>query len=293
MIRRLLVTAIASGTLLGVVGCHHHKCCSNSPGGQLLPPAPGGPGTIPPTSLPTSPIPSVGPSGPAQPEFLQPRPGNYGPPPANGRPQPEILLPDPLPGGPSSRSAYPAPPGGPPFLGAPVTPKPLAEPPLASKPPVTAPKPAAAPTAGLPGYTRIQQGVATGRKPTLDGFDSLKAAGFRSVAYLHPAGADVSPARDLAEQRGFTFVAIETTPETLAEAFRKVGQLVTDRATQPVYVFDDDGLRAGAVWYLHFRTADSQAADTARIRANGIGLTDQTDEGRAFWVAIQQFLANR
>lgn len=308
MIRRLLVAAVASGTLLGAVGCRHHKCCTKSPCGPsptYLPPAPGGPGTIPPTSLPTTPapIPAVGPSAAPQPEFLQPRPGNYGPPPGaiptpvpnGGRPQPEVLLPDPLPGGASSRSTYPGPGIGP-VLGEPTTPKTSPEPPFAAKTPAAAPSPmpkAAAPTGGLSGFTRIQDGVATGRKPTLDGFDSLKSAGFRTLAYLHPAGADVSAVRDVAQQRGFTFVAVETTPETLPDAVRRVGQLVADRGGQPVYVFDDDGVRTGAVWYAHFRTVDAQPADTARIRAAGIGLTDQTDEGKAFWVAIQQYLATR
>lgn len=303
MIRRLLCTAVACGTIFGAAGCRHNKCCSKSPctsGQQFLPPPPGAaPSTIPPTALPTMPnagtLPPVGVAPAPQPEFLQPRPGNYGPPPvpapapapAPAKPQPEILLPDPLPGGPSSRSAYPQPPGNPPFLSSPAAPKPVGEPPLAAKPaPVVPP----APTFGLPAYTRIREGVATGRKPALDGFDSLKSSGYRTVAYLHPAGADLGATRDLAEARGFRFVGIETTPETLPEAAKHVNQLVADRDGQPVYVFDDDGLRTGAVWYLHFRTVDAQPSDTARIRASAIGLNDSSDEGRAFWVAIQRLL---
>jgi len=149
------------------------------------------------------------------------------------------------------------------------------------------------PIAGLPGLMKVKDGVATGRKPTLDGFDSLKQGGYRTVAYLHPSGADVSAAQDLAEKRGFAFVAIETTPENLPEALRRVNQLVADRSAHPVYVYDDDGLRTGAVWYLHFRTVDALNDDAARVRARSLGLTDQTEEGKAFWVAIQQFLANR
>ena len=61
-----------------------------------------------------------------------------------------------------------------------------------------------------------------------------------------------------------------------------------DRSAQPVYVFDDDGLRAGALWYVRFRTADQMSPEVAKIRAGGLGLTDQSDEARAYWVAIQQ-----
>src|SRR5262245_15059825 len=271
MIRRLLFAALASVPLVGLVGCHH-KCCS---GGMdrpqpYLPPPPGGPfigppgasSTIPPTSLPTTPstVPSVTPGGPGlpPPELTVPR--NYGPAPApgNGRPAPEVLLPDPLPpGGPSSRSLYPAPnPGTPPFLGPPVK---------STTPPPAANVARTTPTTGLPGFTKVKDGVATGRKPTLDGFDSLKQGRYRTVAYLYPSGADVSAARDLAEKRGFAFVAIETTPENLPDALRRLNQLVADRAAQPVYVSDDDGLRAGALWYLHFRTVDALNDDAARI----------------------------
>jgi hypothetical protein len=308
MIRRLLLAAIATGPLLALAGCHH--CCSSGPSRPpqpYLPPPPGGPfigspggpspNTIPPTTLPTTPG-GMPPAGGGLPPPSLDVPRNFGPSPApnNGRPPQELLLPDQLPGGPSSRSGYPDPNAGPAFLGPPtnpprapvVTPNPTVQ-------PVPNPMPKAPPaaTAGLPGFTRITDGVATGRKPGLDGFDSLRQGGFRTLAYLHPAGADTSAVRDLAEKRGFAFVAIETTPENLPGAFRRVEQLATDRAARPVYVCDDDGLRTGAVWYLHFRTTEGQNADAARIRARSIGLTDQTDEGKAFWVAIQQFLANR
>src|SRR5262245_33551214 len=115
MIRRLLVTAAASGVLFGAVGCHH-KCCSNSPfnprpfhpnppsGSVIGPPIRGGT-NIPPADVPVTPsapfaplAPSVGPSGgvvapapapsgglpPPDPLFGTPREGNFrpAPPPA-------------------------------------------------------------------------------------------------------------------------------------------------------------------------------------------------------------------
>src|SRR5262249_40092827 len=151
----------------------------------------------------------------------------------------EILFPDPLPGGGSSRSSFPGDPGyG--VLGGPVKPQ-TAEPPVAAK----------STTAGLPGFVRVKEGVASGRKPTLDGVDALKQAGYRTVIYLHPAGADVSAAREVATKRGLAFVPIETTPEKLATVLEAFNATVADKAVRPAYVFDDDGVRAGAVWYLH------------------------------------------
>src|SRR5439155_9774397 len=119
------------------------------------------------------------------------------------------------------------------------------------------------------------------------GFDALKKAGYRTAIYLHPASADVSAVRSLAESRGLNFVAVETTPEKLADAFHQVTTQTADKAARPAYVFDDDGARTGAVWYLHFRTVELESAEVAKIRARAIGLAD----GSEFWPAIRQIMA--
>src|SRR5262245_58691141 len=177
MIRKLLLATVAAGLMVGVIGCHH-KCHHHKD--QCCPPATATPGRspilLPPAGVPTTPgapVPSV-----------QPGPSGYIPPPALMEPPapksgPEVLFPDPLPGGPSSRTS----PG---FLGPPT--KATAEPPKAGAPNGT----------GLPGYMKVKDGLYAGRKPTLDGFDSLRSAGFRTVIYLHASGADVSAVKDMA-----------------------------------------------------------------------------------------------
>ncbi len=62
---------------------------------------------------------------------------------------------------------------------------------------------------------------------------------------------------------------------------------------RPAYVFDDDGVRAGALWYLHFRSAESLTDDIAHVRARPLGYTEQGTEARAFAVAIQRYLELR
>lgn len=153
--------------------------------------------------------------------------------------------------------------------------------------------PASSPVNGLPGFTRVKDGVATGRKPALDGFDSLKRQGYRKLVYLHAAGADTSALRDVTEKRGLVFVGVVTTPESLPTALESLNAAVANRSAGSVYVADDTGLRTGAVWYLHFRTVDLLSHEVARIRARVIGLTEEGDEAKAFWVAIQQYLATR
>lgn len=275
MIRRSIVAAALFGLAI-TAGCkhkcgHHHfhhrdakPCC---PPGSA--PAVGNPYLLPPAGVPTTPAPGPA-SGipPVGPMDLR----NYPPPPRT-----EVLLPDPVPGTGSSRRASPG------FLGSPVNP--TAEPQIA-------PRGSDAPS-GISGYTRVKEGLVTGRKPSLDGFDVLKQAGIRTVLYLHPAGADLSPVREIADKRGMAFVAIETTPEKLSTAIEQFNATVADSARQPIYVFDDDGVRTGIVWYLHFRTADSLNDDAARVRARPLGLSDEGDEARAFAVAAQRYLENR
>jgi len=140
---------------------------------------------------------------------------------------------------------------------------------------------------------RVKEGLATGRKPSLDGFDALKQAGFRTVLFLHAAGADWSAAKEIALKRGLAFVAIETTPEKLSSAIEQFNATVADSARHPIYVCDEDGTRAGVIWYLHFRTADSLNDDSARVRARPLGLSEEGDEARAFAVAAQRYLESR
>ena len=149
---------------------------------------------------------------------------------------------------------------------------------------------------GLPGYARVpgRDGVASGQRPGLDGFDWLKANGFKTVVYLHAPSADVAPARNLAETRGLRFVPIAVSPGTLPKAFDEFAAAVADRGNRPLYVIDEDGVRAGSLWYLLFRTRDLLSDDTARLRAAPLGLTEAaTEERKPFWIAVQDFLAKR
>jgi hypothetical protein len=281
VIRSLLLIAV-SGTVFAT-GCQQ-KCCLNDPDRRppRTYPAPNGSILLPPAGLPTTPGNPAPPPGPFVPSVTP----NY-PPPAIGpttpnpslKPAPEVLFPEPLPGG-TSRSSYPGDPG----FG--VLQKPTK--------PATTPEPPVVPATmtGLPGFMKVEDGLASGLKPDLDGFSSLKQAGYRTVIYLYPTSTDVSAVRDLAEKRGLTFISIETTPERLAAARAEFNAAVKDKAVRPAYVFDDDRVRAGAMWYLYF-LSKSMNEDAARVRAKPLGLSDRTPEGRAFELAIQSYLATR
>lgn len=304
MLRRTLVAGLAAGTLLAV-GCHH--CCRHGSSSKGCAPSLGDPvpprgERIPPPDLPTTPgvFPERRDSFRIDPDVGL-SPGSWVPP---TRQVPGLQAPTAPRSGAESLYGDPAPRGAPPvidvpgdkkrYLDDPVPPakgdeaKP-ADPPKAMEPRTTVPST----IPGLPGYAAASghDGVATGRKPTLDGFDALKANGFRTVVYLHAPSADVAPARDLAEKRGLKFVPIAVSPGTLKAAF---DEFTSSLSAKPVYVADEDGTRAGVLWYLLFRTQDLLGDDAARVRARPLGLTDAgTEEQKQFWVAVQDFLAKR
>lgn len=307
MLRHTTIAVLAVAAFSGAIGCRHRCCKSDITARPFLPVPPGGPATIPPADVPTTPFPPpAARSGSGIPDPLL-SPSNFGPPAAGNKPSQELLLPDPLPSG-SSRSLSPPPPSN--LLGDPISPQQSTEPPLAPKPAPAAPgtvfPPPADPSApaakapaqasrfpGLQGLVVVKESVASGRKPTNEGLDLLKKSGYRTVVYLHGEGADVAALKDDAEKRGLSFLAIETTPTRLASASDAFNDAVANPANRPAYVCDDDGLRAGVLWCVHFRTVEILNADAAAIRARPLGYATESEEAKTFQVAIQQFFSTK
>ena len=185
MIRNGLLIAVLA--VVFAAGCCEHKSCLNGCRSKPnQPPPPTGPILLPPGNVPTSALPSppgtLAPAGGAMVPGVGPMEQRYYPPPVvpvvpgspSYKPAPEVLFPDPLPGT-SRNSSSGVPNNG--LLQGPIRPQQTAEPPVA-------PAPASA-TTGLPGFTKVKDGLASGRKPDLDGFASLKQSGYRTVIYLH------------------------------------------------------------------------------------------------------------
>ncbi len=150
------------------------------------------------------------------------------------------------------------------------------------------------PPTGLPGFAVVSDRVANGRKPTVEGLDRLRSTGYKTVVYLHDADQDVAATKELVEKKGLTFIAIPVTPATLKASFSTFAETVGDRANRPAYVFDDNGLRTGSLWYLYFRTIESFSDDTAQVKAAPLGLRDAVAEDKTkFWLAVQDYLSKR
>ncbi|HZT79094.1 MAG TPA: hypothetical protein VFA26_02635 [Gemmataceae bacterium] len=238
----------------------------------VLPPAaaaPYPPG-VPPPPVPVNPAP-VAPVNPPPPAAnLQ----GYGPPP----------VPPPDPGW---RPAQATTPGA--QLAGPEPEPPLARPGDRNGP--TPPLPV-----GIPQFATPKKGVASGLKPSLDGLDWLKANGYRTVLHLRrPGTPDAADRKQIEEVRGLKYCSLEVSPETLAlKVVDQFNHLVNDANNRPLFVYDKDGVLAGALWYLHFRMIDQLSDADARARAAALGLkTDGDDEQRAMWLAVQKVLSGQ
>jgi hypothetical protein len=121
----------------------------------------------------------------------------------------------------------------------------------------------------------------------------LHRANFRTLVYLHAPQADVAALRQIASSRQLDLIPLEVTPENLPQTVEQFHAIVADTSRHPLYVFDDDGVRTGVLWYLHFRTIEALNDDTARIRARPLGFLEQGDEATPWLLAIQRYLSQR
>jgi hypothetical protein len=144
---------------------------------------------------------------------------------------------------------------------------------------------------GIPQFAVARDGVTSGLKPSPEGFDWLKANGYRTVLHLHAPGANDTADRQAVERRGMLYLGLSVSPANLAQAVDEFNRTVSNRANEPLFVYDTDGLLAGSLWYLFFRTLDRLPDASARQKAATLGLKETTQgEAGAMWLAIQRYL---
>lgn len=236
-------------------------------------------------------------------------------PPASARPVDPLLIPPPEGGLPTPSSdpgfaPAPAPRSSPPDLPPPVVPETSKKPatpngkelvlpdPLPgfeapAKPTTSEKKPATTTTVNVPGFAIVREGIATGRKPNLDGYDSLRSAGYKTVVYLHTANADVSAMKSVAEKRGLAFIDVVVDADTIKPAAAKLIDVASDSSAKPIYICDDDGARTGCLWYAYFRALDGMSDDAAQVKAAPLGLRDAGPDKAKLLAAVQEFLAKK
>jgi protein tyrosine phosphatase (PTP) superfamily phosphohydrolase (DUF442 family) len=149
---------------------------------------------------------------------------------------------------------------------------------------------------GIPQFAAaVGEKVTSGLKPTLEGLDWLRANGYRTVLNIRAPAEDDAADRAQVEKRGLRYLSLAVSPEGLTrQVVDEFNRLVADRDGQPLFVYSKDGMLAGGLWYLHFRTADQESDEVARIKAARLGIKEDKDgDHKTMWLAIQKFLSEQ
>jgi protein tyrosine phosphatase (PTP) superfamily phosphohydrolase (DUF442 family) len=146
----------------------------------------------------------------------------------------------------------------------------------------------------IPQFVLAKPRLASGLQPFPDGVTWLQSAGYRTVLQIRTPGESDTAAQRVFEKRGLRYLSLEVGPRNLTkEVVNQFNKIVTDEGNLPLFVFDRDSSLAGALWYLHFRTAEGLSHEKALAEAGRLGFRpDQDDNARTMWVAVQNYLRN-
>jgi protein tyrosine phosphatase (PTP) superfamily phosphohydrolase (DUF442 family) len=147
---------------------------------------------------------------------------------------------------------------------------------------------------GIPQFALARENVASGLRPSIDGLDWLKDNGYKTVLHVIAQGADDSADEKQVTKRGLKYLRVEASPQTLNKtAVEAFGRAVADPKNAPLFVYDKDGMIAGGLWYLYFKTGEKDSDEAARIKAARLGLQeDPRGEHKTMWLAIQKYLSD-
>lgn len=146
----------------------------------------------------------------------------------------------------------------------------------------------------VPQFAEVRPGLASGQKPFAEGLSWLRDKGYRTVLHVRSPGEDDTAARRQFEAKGFTYLSLEVSPQTLnRETVARFNRIVGDPANRPLFVYDRDSSLAGGLWYLYFRIVDGLSNEKATAQAAALGLNPDAAGGthKAMWLAVQGYLS--
>jgi protein tyrosine phosphatase (PTP) superfamily phosphohydrolase (DUF442 family) len=156
---------------------------------------------------------------------------------------------------------------------------------------ITLPAPDSAASAnagpGLARFVSVDVKLAGGSLPTTASLDWLVDKGYRTLLDLRESS-EASPAF-IAEvtKRGLRYVALPIGPGSIdPEHVRRFAFEIAAADARPLYFFDSDGTRPGALWYIRRIATDRINQQVARREAEELGLTDQT-----YWSAVTKYVS--
>ncbi len=141
---------------------------------------------------------------------------------------------------------------------------------------------------GLARFVAVDLKLAGGSLPSADGLDWLVEKGYRTVLDLRQSSE--VPSTFIAEvtNLGLRYVALPIGVGSIdRDHVNRFNFEIAAGEARPLFFFDSDGTRAGALWYIRRITADRVDHAVARREAEELGLSDQ-----AYWSAITKFVSS-
>jgi protein tyrosine phosphatase (PTP) superfamily phosphohydrolase (DUF442 family) len=154
--------------------------------------------------------------------------------------------------------------------------------------PAPDPSPSASVGPGLARFVAVDLKLAGGSLPTAAGLNWLVEKGYRTVLDLRQS--TEVPASFIAEvtNRGLRYVALPIGLDSIdRNHVDRFNYEIAAGEARPLFFFDTDGTRAGALWYIRRITADRVDRQVARREAEELGLSNQ-----AYWSAIGKFVSS-
>jgi protein tyrosine phosphatase (PTP) superfamily phosphohydrolase (DUF442 family) len=130
---------------------------------------------------------------------------------------------------------------------------------------------------GIAKFASVDLRLAGGSVPSGDGLSWLAENGYRTLLDLRESS-EVTPSFITeASRRGLRYVALPITLKAIdRDQVARFNYEITAGEARPLYFFDTDGSRAGALWYIRRRTVDQVDDPIARREGELLGLSGQT-----------------
>ncbi|WP_165225901.1 fused DSP-PTPase phosphatase/NAD kinase-like protein [Aquisphaera insulae] len=150
--------------------------------------------------------------------------------------------------------------------------------------PDAAPGPGAAP--GIAHFAVVDGRLAGGSVPTQAGLDWLADRGYRTLVDLREPSDANAVLITQAARRGLRYIALPSGTRAIdRDQVSRFNFEIADGDARPLYFFDSDGSRAGALWYVRRITLDRLDREVARREAEDIGL-----KGAEGWLAATNYV---
>jgi protein tyrosine phosphatase (PTP) superfamily phosphohydrolase (DUF442 family) len=142
-------------------------------------------------------------------------------------------------------------------------------------------------TTGINRFVAVDLKLAGGSAPASDGLKWLADKGYRTVLDLRESSE--VPSTFIAEVTGLglRYIALPINVKAIDRAHvDRFNFEVAAGEARPLFFFDSDGTRAGALWYIRRIANDRMDHQIARREAEGLGLTD-----RGAWTAATNYVS--